>query len=197
MTERLMLVDVDDTLYHASSLFSFLAKENGIPWFSQAPFWFRPQDVGIERKALTNMFRKAHCRETVMQQVPFYGAVSTLLNLKAEGWTIWYVSSRHPQAQSVLRDWIQACGFPDYENTVAIMDKITWIDEYQPEVVVDDRVRTMIHARFSLGSEVFAIRQPHNTNLIGEIEGIHICENWTEIGQEIYRYQLSKELARV
>lgn len=184
----LMMVDVDSTLYDADPVFAQTAKQEGIPWLSRAPFYFKPEDIGVDRVALTNMFRKAHSREMVMKQVPYTGAVIALQGLAEDGWSIWYVSSRHPQAQSAMEDWLREQGFPDYQNAVAIKDKRPWLDGYRPEVVVDDRVQTMIYSRYEIEAEVFSIRHLHNTNLVNEVPGIHIMDTWDEIGQGVRNY---------
>lgn len=177
----LMMVDVDSTLYDADPLFASLAREQGLPWVARSNYWFQPQDIGVDRQALSNMFRKAHSREVVLDQVPYIGSVRALHDLDSDGWDIHYVSARHPQTQTALADWIASQGFPQPENVLCVMDKKPWIKEQSPLVVVDDRVQTILYARYEANAQVFAIRHSHNTNLTNEVAGIHIHDTWTEI----------------
>lgn len=64
-------------------------------------------------------------------------------------------------------------------------DKRDWMRVERPDIVVDDRVRTLLTARYEIGSDCFAIKHNHNLNLRGEAEGIRICKNWLEIGEGI------------
>lgn len=183
-------VDVDSTLYDSSTLFAKVAKdyhEVDLPINSNN--WHAYYDYA-EADVLHKVFRKSHSREMVEQQVPYDGAVEVLAEIAGRGHDVFYVSDRHPQAAGALKDWLLACGFLTEATTNVIVgkDKRQWMRQTNPEMVIDDRVRTMMMARFELGSTVFSIAQPWNTNLYKEVDGIHICKDWAEIGSEIERY---------
>jgi hypothetical protein len=182
------MIDVDSTLTDSEKTFARIAKELDIDWINRAYFWFQPQDAGVDRQTLSNMFRRAHSREEFMKQKPYLHSQEVLSELSAMGWDIYYVSNRHPQAQRTLEEWISESGYPQPGNVLAIKDKLPWITEMKPKIVIDDRIRTMIHAR-SLGCEVFSIEHRHNMNLRGgEVPGIHLCADWLEIRSAIHKY---------
>lgn len=182
----LIQVDVDSTLYDADKLFASIAEEAGIKWIKKSPNWFGPEDIGCTLQDLKNIFRKAHSREYVMQQKPYKGAAEVLGQI-AETWPveIAYVSDRNEQQASPLKEWLEANDFlhnPD-QRVVVSKDKRQWMLEHRPSVVIDDRVRTMLFSKYELGAQVVSLRHNHNVNLKNEIDGIHIVNDWAEIGE--------------
>lgn len=178
----LAMVDVDSTLYDADALFTRLATEAGFGWVSASYTWFQPQDIGVPRETFTKMFRKAHSRDEALSQKPYPDAQLTL------GWAqteypldIFYVSNRSKQSLGALREWIAQEGFPQPENVIAHSDKREWLREMKPDIVIDDRVQTILMARYEIGAEVLSIKHNHNLNLCGEAPGIYICDDWNGI----------------
>ena len=191
----LIQVDVDSTLYDADKLFGQVAEEAGIKWPYNARSWlpanslrtFDGEEVTVE--ALKRVFRRAHSREYVLQQTPYKGAAEVLGNLVEEfdEIEIAYVSDRNEQQSKALEDWLEANDFlhsPD-QKVVVSKDKRHWMRQHRPEIVIDDRVRTLIMARFELGAYGATLEHAHNINLRGEVEGIFVCKNWREIDSAI------------
>lgn len=181
-----IMCDVDSTLYDADSLFARVAKEMGIPWIDCYNRWFSAEEIGTTVKELNNMFRRCHSREYVSQNEPYPGAAETLEKL-VENYNveIAYVSDRHPQAQQALINWLEDKGFlhNKRQHVIATSDKREWLREQRPQVVIDDRVRTIIMARFEIGADVVSLQHAHNINLTGEIPGLWMCKNWEEISE--------------
>lgn len=186
----LIQVDVDSTLYDSSALFSYVAKKhydfelppNQLNWhgyYNYAP-----------ASELVKVFRKAHSKEYVARQIPYEGAADVLEEIQSRGHDIFYVSDRHPQAVVALKEWLDTHNFlhGGHSNVIVGKDKRQWMRDHKPDIVIDDRVRTMMLARFELGSTVFSIAHPWNANLRNEVDGIYICENWSQLGSEIDKY---------
>lgn len=187
----LIQVDVDSTLYDADKLFGDLAEEAGIKWPRRDNGWKSPEEIfkhdgsTCVREDLTKVFRKAHSREYVLKNKPYPNAVKVLQNLVTDfsEIEIAYVSDRNEQQNAALREWLEQEGFlsnPDF-HVAATKDKRHWMREHKPEVVIDDRIRTMLMARFELGSYVVSLQHNHNVNLKGEAEHIYIVKDWKEI----------------
>lgn len=178
----LIQVDVDSTLYDANALFYEVGTEEGIDWPKIYYYWFGPTDIGTDLTTLKNVFRKCHSEEYVMEQKPYPGAAEILAKIVDEhdDVHIAYVSDRNSQQTSALQKWLDANGFlhTDDQVVIATKDKREWMRENKPDIVIDDRIRTMLLARYELGSYVASIEHPHNMNLRGEAEGIYLVKDW-------------------
>jgi len=187
----LIQVDVDSTLYDADKLFNELARDNDIDWPRRAKCWLPADEVlHFDGKPCTpddlkKVFRIAHSREYVMQNKPYPHAVKVLQGIVNDNpeVEIAYVSDRNEQQMGSLRDWLNEKGFLFSEDThvAATKDKRHWMRERRPEVVIDDRVRTMLMARYELGSYVVSLAHNHNVNLYNEVEHIYIVKDWKAI----------------
>lgn len=181
----LIQVDVDNTLYDSDTAFARAAEEYGLKWPKKYDHWFGPEFIGTDLPTLLNVFRRGHSREFVMDNKPYPNAVKVIEGIVRDypAVEIAYVSDRHPQAQSALKDWLSEQGFLHGEDAhvQAGRDKRDWMRERRPEVVIDDRVRTMLMARFELNSQVVSLQHEYNINLLGEEKGIHIVKDWKAI----------------
>jgi hypothetical protein len=181
----LIQVDVDSTLYDANKLFGEVAEEFGVKWPKKYWTWFGPEDIGTDLATLKNIFRRCHSKEYVAKQKPYPHAADVLRSI-AEDYDeveIAYVSDRNEAQTSALRDWLEANGFLINQDThvATTKDKRHWMRERKPEIVIDDRVRTMLMARYELGSYVVSLEHPHNMNLKNEAEHIYIVDDWQAI----------------
>jgi len=184
----LIQVDVDSTLYDANKLFYEVATEEfGIEWPKKYYWWFGPEDIGTDLKTLKNVFKRCHSREYVLKQKPYPGAVEVLRNLVEtyEDTEIAFVSDRNEAQTTALYDWLAQEGFltSGDEFVAATKDKREWMRENRPELVIDDRIRTILMARFELDAYVTSIEHPHNMNLKGEVNGVYIVKDWPEMGE--------------
>jgi hypothetical protein len=181
----LIQVDVDSTLYDANALFYKVSKQEGVDWPKVYYNWFGPEEIGTDLDTLKRIFRKCHSRELVSQQKPYPNAVEVIQGIVSDFSEVElaYVSDRNEQQTGALRDWLADNGFLPNEDTfvAATADKRHWMREHKPEIVIDDRIRTMMLARYELGSYVISIEHPHNTNLRGELEHIYIVPDWRAI----------------
>ena len=188
MKKYIMMVDVDSTLYDADALFSKVAMAEGHDWYPKKSYqWFRADGLGVPQETLTNLFRKCHSKEWVEVQKPYKGSVEVLNGFmdKYEDLVVpWYVSSRHPMARGPLAEWIVEKGFPliDDDHVIATMNKKEWLLENKPAIVIDDRVQTILFSRYEIGAHVLSLVHNHNTNLVNEVDGVWMCEDWFEIG---------------
>lgn len=183
----LIQVDVDSTLYDANLLFAEVAKEHfGVELPLDAGNWYDYNEVA-DTLTLHKIFRKAHSKEYVEKQVPYEGAAECLAFCRDKGHQVVFISDRHGQAQNTLFTWLYDFGLTHDKSgghVITGQDKRAWMKKNTPAVVIDDRVRTMFLAR-SWNAHVFALECPWNVNLKKEIEGIHICKNWTEIASKL------------
>lgn len=184
----LIQVDVDSTLYDANKLFYEVGtKEFGIAWPKKYWSWFGPEDIGTDLATLKNVFRRCHSREYVLKNKPYPGSVETLKNLVElyDDVEIAYVSDRNEAQTSALREWLDQEGFLSSgdEFVAATKDKREWMRENRPDIVIDDRVRTILMARFELNSEVISLEHPHNMNLKNEVEGVYLVDDWDELSK--------------
>jgi hypothetical protein len=69
--------------------------------------------------------------------------------------------------------------------------------ERKPEVVIDDRVRTMLMAKFELGAQVVSLKHNHNRNLKSEVDDIYIVDTWKEIDEVLRQVILPKLNAKL
>lgn len=189
----LIQVDVDSTLYDADKLWDTLAPEFNIKWPRKDNRWRAPHEVlhldgtPCSLDDLLKLFRRSHSREYVMQNKPYPHAAEVLKGI-AEDFDeveIAYVSDRNEQQGKVLRDWLEQEGFLTNEDqhVAATKDKRHWMRERRPEIVIDDRVRTMLMARYELGSYVVSLQHNHNVNLKGEADHIYIVKDWKAIDE--------------
>jgi len=181
----LIQVDVDSTLYDSDALFAVVAEEYGVRWPRKYSKWFGPEDIGTDLKTLKTIFKKSHSREYVLNNKPYRNAVRVLKGIADdfEDVEIAYVSDRNEQQGAALREWLDQEGFlvDDNQHVAATKDKRHWMRETRPEVVIDDRVRTMLMARYELGAQVISLEHSHNSNLINEAAGIYIVPTWLDI----------------
>jgi phosphoglycolate phosphatase-like HAD superfamily hydrolase len=189
----LVAIDVDSTLYDSSSLFALVAEEHyGVELPVNATNWHDYYDYAPV-ETLVKIFRKAHSKDYVEHNTPYADAAEVCQMIADKGHRIVFVSDRHPQAETALRNWLIANEFPTRNDTdepkwcVIGKDKRNWLSEVKPDIVIDDRVRTMLFAH-KLGAEVFSVTQPWNVNLKGEVEGIHVCDNWQVLGRKIEEF---------
>jgi hypothetical protein len=198
----LIQVDVDSTLYDSDKLFVQVGKELGIKWPKNSSGWIPPTDLlrddgtTCTKQDVINMFRLAHSRENVMKQKPYSGA-ATVLGRIADMYDdveIAYVSDRNAQAATALKDWLEEQGFlfSDDQHVAATKDKRHWMRERRPEIVIDDRVRTLLMARFELGSYGIGLEQTWNTNLKGEVDHIYIAKDWDAIDKILHDIVIPK-----
>lgn len=181
----LIQVDVDSTLYDANKFFKDVAAEFDVKWPSKYYHWFGPEAIGTDLATLKAIFKRCHSKEYVMKTKPYPDAAD-VLRLIAEDYDdveIAYVSDRNEQQTTALREWLDEHGFLVNGEThvAATKDKRHWMRERRPEIVIDDRVRTILMARYELGSYVVSLEHPHNMNLINEAEHIYIVKDWNAI----------------
>jgi len=187
----LVMVDADGILCPSHAAFEEEAVRLG---FDKPPYnypmgrdlvhWFNDADVGCTLDELLDLFKAAH--ERYMDIEPYEGAVHVLNGLQEDypDLHVWYVSSRNESTEPTFRQWIAENGFPWPENVVAMLSKEPWIEENRPNVVIDDRVRTLVNARLD-GAVGIALRQHHNVNLMRELPDIHIEPDWDSIGARV------------
>lgn len=203
----LIQVDVDSTLYDADKLFGDLAEQVGIKWPRRDNGWRSPEEIfkadgsSCTREDLVRVFRKAHSREYVLKNKPYPNAVKVLSGVVEDFplVEVAYVSDRNEQQGESLRAWLDQEGFlsnPD-QHVAATKDKRHWMRERKPEIVIDDRVRTMLMARFELGSKVVSLQHNHNVNLKGEVDGIEIVQDWKEVDTILREKFLPELLDRI
>lgn len=198
----LIQVDVDSTLYDANKLFYEVGtKEFGIDWPKKYYYWFKPEDIGTDLKTLLNVFRKCHSREYVLNQEPYKGAAEVLRDIAEtyDSVEIAYVSDRNPQQTSTLKEWLGEKGFLSSgdEFVAATSDKREWMRDNRPDIVIDDRIRTILMARYELDAYVATLEHPHNVNLKGEANGIWLCKDWTELGTVLHEQIIPKVQTKV
>lgn len=202
----LIQIDIDSTLYDADKLFAELAEEAGIKWPRRDNEWKTADEIFHEDGSpctideLKKIFRKAHSKEYVLQQKPYPHASKVIQDIVDEfdQVEIAYVSDRNEQQTGALREWLDENGFLHNEDihVAATKDKRHWMRERKPEIVIDDRVRTMIMARTELGSTVLSLAHNHNINLKREVEGIYILNNWKEIGEVLRETVIPDKMTR-
>lgn len=187
----LIQVDVDSTLYDADKLFGDLAEAAGIKWPRRSNSWSQPDGIMkydgtlCNRDDLVRVFRKAHSKEYVSKNKPYPNAAKVLRGIVEDFDTIEiaYVSDRHESQGKALEDWLEAQGFlsnPE-QKVLVTKDKREWMRQARPDILIDDRVRTILMARYELDSQCVSLQHNHNVNLLGEAEGIYIVKDWLAI----------------
>jgi 5'(3')-deoxyribonucleotidase len=189
----LIMCDVDSTLYDADVLFSELANDAGIDWPDRISEWKPAHEIyhyngkHCSVDDLKKIFRKAHSEEYVSKQIPYPHAQEVISAIaKEEDVRIAYISDRNTQQTSALKDWLNKWDFlVPHSVVMTTKDKRDWLRTERPNIVIDDRVRTLLMARYEIGAQCLTIRHNHNVNLRGEAEGIFVCRDWLEIGDKL------------
>lgn len=180
----LIQVDIDNTLYDSDKAFAKAAKEFDVVWPKKYYKWMSTEDLGTDLKTLLNVFRSAHSKKYFMDNKPYENAAE-VLDYIAQNYDveIAYVSDRNEQQGTTLREWLEQEGFLHDKNqhVVATKDKREWMRKELPNIVIEDRIRTILMARYELDSHVVALEHSYNQNLLNEAEGIYICSDWLEI----------------
>jgi len=199
-----MMIDIDSTLSSAVPIFKREAKALGIDWPTDRYHWITRQYLGVESRVMSKLFARVHSAENVKTLKPYPGSVEALQRLVERFPELdpWYVSNRNLDTKDVLQDWLEEHEFPYAYHVYVSHHKLGWIQKERPAIVVDDRVRTMVLARFIYGAQVFSLIQPWNINLsYGELEGIVLRDDWFLLGAEITTFladaQPPKKLDRV
>jgi hypothetical protein len=191
----LIAVDVDSTLYDADPLFSRIAKEKGIDYPDRAHQWHTYEAIKMfdgsmcDRDLLQEVFMEAHDYKNIRNQTPYDNAAKTLKSIckTYDKIDLAFVSDRHELSRDFLVEWLENNNFIFQEDikVITTKDKRHWLRVQKPEIVIDDRVRTILMARYELNASVFAYRHNHNANLQNEADGIYICEDWYVIEKEL------------
>lgn len=179
----LIQVDIDNTLYDSDIAFCEAAKEFGVDWPLDYEYWFGPEYVGTDLETLLEIFKLAHSEKYVKQNRPYIDSVETLRGIVEDydDVEIAYISDRNEKLGEVLKDWLTREGFlfNGHEHVAATKDKREWMRENKPDVVIDDRVRTILMARYEIDAKVIALEYSYNVNLTDEAEGIYIVPDWS------------------
>lgn len=180
----LVQVDIDNTLYDSDKAFAKAATEFNVIWPKNYYKWMSPEDLGTDLKTLLNVFRSAHSKKYFMDNKPYEHAAE-VLDYIAQNYNveIAYVSDRNEQQGTTLREWLEQEGFLHDKNqhVIATKDKRKWMRKELPNIVIEDRIRTILMARYELDSHVVSLEHNYNQNLLNEVEGIYICKDWLEI----------------
>lgn len=191
----LIQVDVDSTLYDADKLFSKLAKEAGVQWKDRDNQWRPAEELQMDDGTPCNLdilkkvFRKAHSKEYVLQQKPYKHSAEILSRVVEtyDDAEIAYVSDRNEQQTAALEEWLEINDFLHTEDqtVVATKDKREWMREHRPRIVIDDRVRTILLARYELDAYALTLEHNHNVNLKGEANGVYFAKDWLGLGEQL------------
>lgn len=184
-----IMVDVDNTLYDAHSLFSQVAKDYFGVTLPESSYNWHQYDDSADIGTLREIFRLSHSAEFVKTTTPYEGAAEVLNMCNDKNHEVFFVSDRHPRTAGALTDWLKHHNFPAQVdemvcNVIVSKDKREWMERTRPHVVIDDRVRTMFFSR-QWEAHVYSLEHPWNMNLRDEVEGITICKDWNEIGSEL------------
>lgn len=181
----LIMVDIDSTLYDANMAFQEVAKGYGFEWPADPGKWIKGRDLGITGRKLTEFFDHVHSHEIVSNLKPYPNALDCLVALqKVYPVDYWYVSNRSPDKHDPLLEWLDNHNFPQADHVSVSRDKKKWIARFKPDFVIDDRINTLVFARYH-HAICLALLQSWNQNLQNdEIDGIYIFEDWwkMEIG---------------
>jgi hypothetical protein len=203
----LIQVDVDNTLYFSDVCFKEAAKEFGIDWPERYTTWFTPEDIGLDVDTLLAVFEKAHGPGYIEKNVPYPNASVVLEGLVRDydDLEIAYISDRSEELRQPLYEWLERWGFlssPD-QHVEATKDKRHWMREHRPEIVIDDRPRTILMSKYELGATVVSLEHPYNVNFKRDLDDVYIVSDWLEIDKvlrntvlpAVHDKALSRELA--
>lgn len=191
-------VDIDDTVYDANTAFDVCAKTYNLNWISSPNYWMKSEELGISQEELRNIFRKAHSAEIIREQEPYDGCVDSLYNIMNVYTNVQYlyISDRHPQQYNTLLGWLEKYNFPFTNKDIGeclytSSDKRKYLDYWKPDIIIDDRIRTVVHCIRNIPNCYMGcmIEHNHNINLKNnEIPEIFVCKTWKDIENDIYNY---------
>jgi hypothetical protein len=150
MSDKIIMVDVDDTLYS----FCNAARKVLATWTGPNEEQFRSAAYGIWtdwRSAddlcggdFFDVIKVVHEDDSILSQEPFPDCAETLQELDAAGHRLKYVTSRDPKCFDATLQWLRDWEFPvDKRNLICSYDdKIEHTRECQ--FIIDDRPKTLV-----------------------------------------------------
>jgi hypothetical protein len=185
----IVAVDLDSTLVDFLDILMDVAKEKDIKPFNRPNNWLFDLEYKdgtiVSFVDFTNMIRKAHSPEFLDEREPYPLAAEVLNKVRERGVQVVILSDNHAQSYPSILNWLQKNNFISFneDDFILTQDKRHWIKTNNPEVVIDDRVRTILFSRYEVGAKVISLEHPYNVNLKNEADGIWILKDWLDIGE--------------
>lgn len=199
----LIAVDVDDTLYS----FTDTAREELMKRaqdrrrrsrpkrdvyeraaYASWPDWRAPVDM-LGSTRWVDVINSCHADDVILSRTPFEGAADVCLTLQEAGHKLIYLTSRQDHTFDATERWLVQNGFIYYDEGLDAKlactgpDKLPYLNEVQPSVLIDDRPSTLV--RFVFGPAAcarfaFAKKTDYNHNLT-DVPGIYVSPTWSGI----------------
>lgn len=179
---KLVVVDIDSTLYCFLSAFQRSAARAGIsvPDPVHITEWSAMEPYFSDFKNFLACVEDAYSFETIDANEPYPGCVDALHKIQDSGFEVAYYTDRAKRMEQATYDWLKAWDFPSIDNLHVCADKRNDLRQIGTKVatVIDDRPRTLIWSRYVLGLEkVFTLQHSYNRNL-SDVPGVFIEPSW-------------------
>ena len=174
-------IDIDSTLHHYWDVLSDAAQRRfGIDLPYEEQF-----DWGITRlkpEQLQLCIEETHCEQTIMDAVPYAGAVETVRAWHEQGHFIHITSHRAVSAHDATLRWLDKIGLP-HDELYCSYDKVARCTEIGIDLLIDDSPVNIARA-VERGMAVATIRHPWNQDVCEE-EGIICAEDWAGLAAKL------------
>lgn len=182
---NVVAIDIDNTVHESDITMNRVSMElfnSPFRWCKQDE-WYRGGHQHMPMEHALQIFDRMHDRDMIFMTDPYVGSREGLARIANLGYEIHYYTDRKKSAGQATSDWLAHHGLPFAENVICCQDKRASLSEARDSLatVVDDRVRTLIFARYELGLPVvFSLRHPYNRNL-SDVPGVLLHDTWTDL----------------
>ena len=172
-------IDIDSTLHHYWDVLSDAARRRfgiELPYEEQL-------DWGITRlkpDQLALCIEETHCREAILDSVPYPDAVQTVRAWHEQGHYIHITSHRADVAHEATAAWLERIGLPHHDLHCSF-DKISRCVELEMDVLIDDSPINIARA-LEAGITAATINHPWNRDVCEE-EDVVCAADWTALAQ--------------
>ncbi len=183
--QNIVIIDVDNTIHESDITLNLASMElfNSPFRWCQQPEWYTGGDDALTMEQACKVFDRVLDREMIFLTKPYIGAKEGLDLIQSLGYEVRYYTDRRPHAHADTYDWLVEHGLPNPDSLKCCSDKRAALAEVKDSIVtvVDDRVRTLLYAQYTLGVEkVFSLRHPYNRNL-SDAPNIYLAGTWKEL----------------
>ena len=185
----IIAIDLDSTIYPFMSALREVSALRNIKTPLNPNSWHFSDDLkNNENKSVSfneffELIKESHSEKVMAKYKPFPHS-ARVVNFLQEKSKVFFLSDNDSSSHDSILDWLVSHKFlsaSKKKSLVITKDKRHWLKENSPEIVIDDRVRTMIFTKYELGAQAIGLQWNYNINLKGEVDGIHICKDWLHI----------------
>ncbi len=188
--KRILVVDIDSTLYPFIPMFVVAAREAVGVDISPEPRTFHQPFDELTREQIQASLEYCNGEDFMDQHhIPFEGAAEALRDL-AEKFEVRYYTDRPDRAFALTRRWLRKHGFPNPNRLYTCNgDKRAAVVALRGRAwgILDDKPYTTVWAHYEARiPHIFTIRNSTNWNL-DDLPFVHLSDTWNELELELLK----------